>query len=132
MSRARGRPILALIYAAAGILHLIFTPVLLPIMPPWVPYPEAVVILTGLCEMAGAAGLCMPRLRAAAGIGLALYAIGVFPANIQHALLDLSLPVPALGWWYHAPRLALQPVLVWWALFAGEVIDWPIRRRAAQ
>ena len=33
-----------------------------------------------------------------------------------------------LGWGYHAPRLAFQPVLVWWALFCSRVIDWPFRR----
>jgi len=32
-----------------------------------------------------------------------------------------------LGWGYHAPRLALQPVLVWWALFCAGVVDWPWR-----
>jgi uncharacterized membrane protein len=65
------------------------------------------------------------KLRRAAGIGLALYAICVFPANIKHAFSTLPMGDLQLGWWYHAPRLALQPVLVWWALFAGEVIHWP-------
>jgi hypothetical protein len=29
------------------------------------------------------------------------------------------------SWCYHAPRLALQPVLVWWALFCSGIINWP-------
>ena len=33
------------------------------------------------------------------------------------------------GGWYHVPRLAFQPEIVWWALFAGQVIDWPFRKR---
>ena len=40
-------------------------------------------------------------------------------------------PLPD-SWWYHAPRLALQPVLVWWALFAGGVADWPLRGAEAE
>jgi hypothetical protein len=34
-----------------------------------------------------------------------------------------------LGWDYHAPRLAAQPFLVWWALWAGGIIDWPFENR---
>jgi hypothetical protein len=29
---------------------------------------------------------------------------------------------------YHIPRQFLQPVLIWAALWAGHVIDWPSRR----
>ncbi len=51
----------------------------------------------------------------------------VYPANVKHAMGGL--PGVHLGLWYHVPRLLLQPVLVWWALFAGEVVTWPFRRR---
>jgi hypothetical protein len=27
--------------------------------------------------------------------------------------------------WYHIPRLLFQPVIIWWALFTGEVTSWP-------
>ena len=99
------------------------------ITPDWVPVPRAVIFATGLCEFAGAFGLMTQRFRRAAGIGLALYAVCVFPANIKHAFVGLPPGQVQLGWWYHAPRLALQPVLVWWALFAGEAVDWPFHRR---
>jgi hypothetical protein len=36
----------------------------------------------------------------------------------------------ALGWAYHGPRLLFQPVLIWAALFAGKVLDWPFAQRA--
>ena len=87
-------------------------------------------ILTGVCEVAGAIGLLIPRTRRAAGAALALYAVCVYPANIYHALAHKHVaPLPD-SWWYHGPRLLFQPVLVWWALFAGGVIDWPWRERA--
>jgi len=130
----RGRAVarwgLAIVYLAAGTLHLAAPGALLAITPGWVPFPRAVVLATGLCEFAGAAGLLTRRLRRAAGIALALYAVCVFPANIKHAL-DGGLGdhrLGDLGPWYHVPRLALQPVLVWWALFAGELVRWPFGR----
>jgi hypothetical protein len=30
--------------------------------------------------------------------------------------------------YYHVPRMLLQPVLIWLALFASGVVDWPARR----
>jgi uncharacterized membrane protein len=63
---------------------------------------------------------------------LALYAICVFPANIKHAFYGVDVPQLPSSWWYHGPRLLAQPVLVWWALYAGGVVDWPFRRRVFQ
>ena len=122
---------LILIYAPFGLLHMLAATAFLPIMPPWIPYPRTVVILTGACELAGAAGLLAPRTRRAAGAALALYAACVFPANLYHALAHRHVPPLPDSWWYHGPRLMFQPVFVWWALFAGAVTDWPLRRKLA-
>ena len=130
-ARAIARCVLAFLYVVAGIFHLSTPGPFLLITPDWVPFPRQVILATGLCELAGASGLMIPRLRRAAGIGLALYAICVFPANIKHAFIGLPAGQPQLGWWYHGPRLALQPVIIWWALFAGEVTVWPFQRRQA-
>jgi uncharacterized membrane protein len=82
-------------------------------------------------EIAGALALLTTRWQRLAGIMLALYAVCVFPANIKHALDATPIwPLPQ-SWWYHAPRLAFQPVLVWWALYCAGVIDWPARRSNA-
>ena len=111
----------------AGTVHIARPDTFLPIVPGWVPDPRLTVILTGWCEIAGATGLLIPRLRWIAGVMLALYAVCVFPANIKQALDHLRTGSGSLGWWYHAPRLLLQPVIVWWCLLAGAVIDWPLR-----
>ena len=130
-SRARLalRWLLAIAYAYAGYRHLATPAPFLAITPPWVPFPAEVVAATGAAELAGAAGLMIPRLRQAAGWGLALYALCVWPANFHHALADIAIGGETLSWWYHGPRLALQPVIIWWALWAGGVTDWPSRRR---
>jgi uncharacterized membrane protein len=121
------RLLLAAAFLYAGYVHVRRPDFFLPIVPDWVPAPRETVILTGWCEIAGAIGLLVPRLRRIAGIMLALYAVCVFPANIKHALEHVRVGTGTLGWWYHGPRLLFQPVIVWWCLFAGEVIVWPFR-----
>ncbi|MDO9417767.1 DoxX family protein [Pararhizobium sp.] len=128
-ARDWARAALAAFYLIAGMLHLAKPDTFLLITPAWVPWPQQVVQLTGICEIAGAVGLMTPGLRKAAGLGLALYAVCVFPANIKHAIDGLPAGHAQLGWWYHAPRLALQPVIVWWALYASGITGWPFRTR---
>lgn len=130
--RAGIRWLLALLYALAGYAHLAGPLPFLRITPAWVPAPEAVVALTGLAEILGAAGLVQPwskELRRAAGVGLALYALCVWPANFQHLALDLARPDHGWGLGYHIPRLMAQPLIIWLALWAGEATDWPFARR---
>ena len=99
-------------------------------MPDWVPAPREVILFTGACEIAGAVALIIRSLRWWAGVMLALYAVGVFPANIKHAVYDIQLPGLPKSWWYHAPRLALhQPVVAWWGLYSAQVVTWPFGHR---
>ena len=112
---------LSLFYAVAGFYHLVSPEPFLRITPRFVPYPEMVILLTGLCEIAGAVALHIPALRRTAGLLLALYAVCVWPANFKHAFEGIELDALPTSWWYHGPRLALQPVLVALTLWAS---DW--------
>ena len=127
--RRIARAVLALAYLIAGVAHLRSPGGFIAITPDWVPYPATVIWLTGIAEITGSIGLMLPPFRQAAGIGLALYALCVWPANIHHALSDIPLNGVHLSWWYHGPRLALQPVIIWWALWVSGVTDWPFARR---
>ncbi len=128
---ARGvmRIAMSMFFAAGFVLHLLATDKLVAIRPDWVPYPREVVLITGMIELAAAVALLVPGLRRATGIALAIYVIAVWPANFKHAFAHIVTPPIPDSWWYHAPRLALQPVIAWWALFSTRVIDWPFRRR---
>jgi uncharacterized membrane protein len=109
-------------YVAAGILHFVYPAALIAITPLWVPRPDLVVAATGVAEAAGGLALLQPwsaQLRRSGGIGLALYAVCVFPANINHLLIDLGSADRGLGWGYHGPRLLLQPLLIWLALWVS-------------
>lgn len=126
-ARRWSRNILATLYLIAGFLHLVAPHGFLRITPSWVPFAPQVIALTGIAEAAGALALMQPisnSLGKAAGWGLALYAVCVFPANINQMMMDLTSHT-GLGWGYHGPRMLLQPVLVWLALWTGRVIDWP-------
>jgi uncharacterized membrane protein len=119
------RWLLAAFYAIAGVAHLAATHAFLRVTPDWVPLPREVVIATGICELAGAAGLLTRRWRVAAGWAFAAYALCVYPANVKHAMLELAwlggsgTGLPA---WYHVPRLVAQPLVIWWALWASGAV----------
>jgi uncharacterized membrane protein len=135
MIRTGLRWLLALFYFVAGVAHLRSPAGFLAITPDWVPFPAEIVAFTGIAEILGAIGLLIPRswigwARPAAGIGLALYALLVWPANFNHAFNNISLGGVAASWWYHGPRLLAQPLIIWLALWVGEATDWPFRRKA--
>ncbi len=124
--------VLAAFYALAGYFHLVAPAGFLTIMPDWVPFPEAVVFWTGVAELAGAAGLVQPwwpKLRQAAGMGLALYALCVWPANINHFAMDMARDDGGMGLAYHVPRMIAQPILIWLALWVSGATNWPLRSR---
>lgn len=91
---------------------------LVRMVPAWVPQPEFVVFFTGLCEVAGAVGLLVPRTRRVAAVALVLFLIAVFPANVhaaQEGVLLRGQPATPL-----VPRVLMQVLfisLTWWAGF---------------
>lgn len=102
--------------------HLLTPERYLPMMPPYIPFHGEVIFFTGLCEIAGAIGLLTPRLKELAAMMLALYAVAVFPANVHNAMNGLSVAgLPDANLYYWA-RLFFQPLIIWWALYAGGLI----------
>jgi len=132
VSEGAGRRALRLTLAAVfmldGVLHWTATDVFAAITPAWAGDARLVVQATGVLAFLGGAGLLLRRVRRAAGIGLALYCVGVYPSNVHHALANVAVHGATLGWVYHGPRLLLQPGFVWACLWAGGAIDWPLRR----
>jgi uncharacterized membrane protein len=92
-------------------------------MPRFVPYPRAVVLFTGLCEIAGGIGLLIPGMRLLAGFMLAVYFVCVFPANIKNAVEGLAVEGLPRNRWYYWLRLPFQPVAIGWALYCSGAWD---------
>ncbi len=110
------RIILAVAFVVAGINHFRNPEVYLSMMPPWLPAHEWLNRISGAAEIAGGVGLLIPRLRNAAGIGLVLLLIAVFPANIQIALNGWpGMDIPR---WVLFARLPFQLVFIAWVVFS--------------
>jgi uncharacterized membrane protein len=122
------RVILAIFFGLAGLAHLIAPADFPKITPNWVPFAPAVIAITGLFELACAAALLTRSLRYWAGFALAIYSVCVWPANFKHAFEGIQIAHVPSTWLYHAPRLALQPVIIWSSLFGAGVTDWPWRK----
>ncbi|WP_296949789.1 DoxX family protein [uncultured Massilia sp.] len=93
-----------------GIFHFAATDTEARIVPPWMPWPVAAVLVSGVFELAGAAGLALPAWRRAAGIGLFLLTIAVTPAHVYMLQEPQRFPVPLWALWL---RLPVQALLLW-------------------
>lgn len=89
---------------------------LINMVPLWMPNAAFMVSFTGVCEILGAIGILLPPTRRVAALGLVIFLIGVFPANVYAAqnnvLLRGEYVTPIF------PRLIIQLLfigLVWWS-----------------
>jgi uncharacterized membrane protein len=118
--RAKGSVALASMLVFTATPHFVGTEAFVQSIPAGLPLRREAVYLSGLLELAGAVGLLIPRLRRPAGLALALMFVAVFPANLNVAINNLQIDgpyfptSPAMQW----GRLLIQPVLIWWALWA--------------
>lgn len=123
MLRAILRWLLTALFCTAGVLHFVRPEPFTQIVPPLLPAPHLLVLISGAAEIAGGVGLAIPKLRRAAGIGLVALLLAVFPANIYMAMYDIKPAGLDLSWWGHAIRLPLQFVLVGLVVWVAEL--WP-------
>ena len=118
-ARRASRWLLAAAFVFAGVMHFAITPAYVRIMPPWVPLHREMVLLSGVCEIAGGIALLIPRTRRAACIGLILLLIAVFPANVQmllNARASHATPLAQALLWI---RLPLQLAIIAWVVHAS-------------
>lgn len=104
--------VVASLFAASSVVHLVRPQVFLPLVPDWLPARRAVVVGSGLAELACALGLAARRPWA--GPAAAGLLVVVWVGNVQMAL-DAS---PGLGRAVTWARVPLQVPLIWAALQA--------------
>ncbi len=100
-----------LFFLLGSSLHFVKTDTEVSIMPPYIPYPYAAVIVSGVFELLGAIGLLFRRTRCYAGIGLFLLTIAVSPVHIY--MLQYAERFPAVPYWALVVRIPLQLLLLW-------------------
>ena len=108
---------LAAILALSGVAHLVRPSGYEALIPPFLPAPGAIIAISGIAELACAAGLL--RRAPWAGVASAALLVGVFPGNVWFAVATAVDPAaPAILVIGSVARLPLQMPLIWMALQA--------------
>ena len=109
-----GRNLFAALFFAGGVGHFVAPEVYLRIMPPYLPYPRALVLISGLAELILGLLLLMRRTRPIAAWGLIALLVAVFPANLFMWRHADSFQIPSI---VLLLRLPMQGLLIAWAWF---------------
>jgi uncharacterized membrane protein len=109
-------------FAIGGYFHFAATATEMQIMPTYIPWPRAAVLISGVFEWLGALGILIPATRRAAGIGLFILTIAVTPANVYMLQHEELFKVPH---WFLVARLPFQVLLL-------ALIIWSTRTTARQ
>jgi uncharacterized membrane protein len=116
--------LMVLLLLSAGTTHFLRPASFVQIVPPFVPFPLAVVYLSGGAELLLGLGLLVPRLSRPAALAVVLLLVAVFPANVYHWLADVHVDGSAAPGWYHPVRIPAQGLLIAWAFWLSR----PARR----
>lgn len=108
-ARAIGVGVVFLWFLIGGVAHFAATQAEMRLVPPWIPLPRAAVLVSGVFELVGAAGLLWPRTRHAAGLGLFALTIAVTPVHVYMLQRPELFDVPG---WALVLRLPLQVALL--------------------
>jgi len=108
-----------LFMVASGIGHFAVTGAYAAMVPAALPWPRALVYISGVAELAGGIGLMVPwpRLRRAAAWGIVALLVAVFPANINMAANHISpagMHLSNAALWARLPFQALFVAWAWW------------------
>ena len=102
-------------FLIGGIAHFAATNLEMSIVPPYIPWPRAAVLVSGVFELLGAVGLLFGPTRRAAGLGLFALTVAVTPANLFMLQQPQLFHVPV---WALVLRLPVQVallLLIYWS-----------------
>ncbi len=99
---------------AVGLAHFVNPEPFIRIVPPFLPVPALLVMVSGVFEILGGFGVLLPIARRFSAYGLIALYVAVFPANIYMAVANVQLnpdhPMPGwIGW----VRLPFQFLFIW-------------------
>lgn len=111
------RILMAVLFIVAGVNHFISPDAYYPLIPPYLPYPVFLNLLSGVLEIVFGIGLMTARYRKLSAYGIILLMIAFIPAHIHHIQMDgcvsdnICIPL-----WAALIRLIIiQPLIMVWA-----------------
>lgn len=114
--RTLSRILLGIAFVIAGANHFRDPATYIAMIPPWLPSPEMLNLISGAAEIAGGIGVLIPQTRNAAATGLILLLLAVFPANLHIALNGWpGMDIPR---WVLIARLPFQLLFIAWVVFS--------------
>ncbi len=109
------RLVFGLLFVAIGILHFVRPAPFVAIVPPYLPWPMALVFISGAAEMLFGALLLFRRTAVLAAWGLILLLLAVYPANIHMAVNSHLYPsMSATALWLRLPLQLLLIGIAFW------------------
>lgn len=117
-----GLAVVFLWFLIGGTAHFVLTETEMRIVPPYIPWPRAAVLVSGALELLGAAGVLYAPARRFAGIGLFILTCAVTPAHVYMLERPDRFGVP---YWALVLRLPLQVALL-------VLIAWSTRYRPSR
>ncbi|WP_422928431.1 DoxX family protein [Singulisphaera sp. PoT] len=121
MLRTVFRYLLSVFFIYAGFNHLRSPEPFVAIMPRILPWPYALVAISGWAEIIGGLGVILAQTRRIAGWGLIALLIAVFPANIQAAIHGMELGGKPVAPWILWVRLPFQFIFIAWVYWTCEL-----------
>jgi uncharacterized membrane protein len=105
---------LSAMFIFTGIAHLMNPGVFEKIVPPFLPFPHAIAILSGIAELLLAVGLLPKKTRRLTAWAVVAFLVCIFPANIYMYMARES-AFPDIPAWALLARLPLQFAMMAWA-----------------
>ena len=96
-------------FLIGGLAHFVATSTEMRVVPPYIPWAHATVLITGVFELLGAVGLLHSATRRFAGLGLFALTIAVTPVHIYMLQRPDLFNVP---YWALVIRLPIQAALL--------------------
>ena len=105
--------LMSVIYILAGLNHFRAPKIYLTIMPPYIPFPEFMVFMSGVIEVVLGAALLWPPTTSLAAWGIVALLIAILPPHIYMIQNRQNWSkIPAWALWL---RMPLQGLLIFWA-----------------
>ena len=115
--------LLTALMVVVGVAHFVMPEVFVRMVPPSLPWPRELVLVSGVVEILLGCGLLIPRTARRAAWGLMAFLVAVLPANVYMAASHLT-----------PEGIEARPMVLWmWLPVQGLIIAgaWSFTRRPA-